>query len=97
MIECTQEIGYLQSINSDKHLPESPLTGNFFKCQLTSLSLIFLRLVKYFCKVVLAYDSSKLLLLFTVNDNIFDIGRVPHKKIQCYRARSFRGVTCKQT
>jgi hypothetical protein len=31
MTECTQEIGYLQSINlnSDKHLPQSPFTGNF--------------------------------------------------------------------
>ncbi len=28
--ECSQEIGYLQSINSDKHLPESPVTGQFF-------------------------------------------------------------------
>ncbi len=30
MTECTQEIGYLQSINSDKHLPQSPLTFQFF-------------------------------------------------------------------
>jgi hypothetical protein len=28
--ECTQEIGYLQSINSDKHLPQSTFTGQFF-------------------------------------------------------------------
>jgi hypothetical protein len=28
--ECTQEIGYLQSINSDKHLPQSLFTGQFF-------------------------------------------------------------------
>ncbi len=27
MTECTQEIGYLQSINSDKH----PFTGQFFE------------------------------------------------------------------
>ncbi len=27
--ECTQEIGYPQSINSDKHLPQSPYTGQF--------------------------------------------------------------------
>jgi hypothetical protein len=30
MNECTQEIGYLQSINSDKYLPQSPFTGQFF-------------------------------------------------------------------
>ncbi len=30
MIECTQELGYLQSTNSDKHLPQSPFTGKFF-------------------------------------------------------------------
>jgi hypothetical protein len=30
MSECTQEIGYLQSINSDKHLPQSPSTCQFF-------------------------------------------------------------------
>jgi hypothetical protein len=29
MTECTQEIAYLQAINSDKHLPQSPLTGQF--------------------------------------------------------------------
>jgi hypothetical protein len=29
MIECTQEIGYLQSKNSDKHLPRNPYTGKF--------------------------------------------------------------------
>ncbi len=28
--ECSQEIGYLQSINSDKHLPQSLFTGQFF-------------------------------------------------------------------
>jgi hypothetical protein len=27
MTECTQDIGYLQSINSDKHMPQSPFTG----------------------------------------------------------------------
>ncbi len=27
--ECTQEICYLQSKNSDKHLPQSPFTGHF--------------------------------------------------------------------
>ncbi len=26
---CTQEIGYLQSINSNKHLPQSPFAGQF--------------------------------------------------------------------
>jgi hypothetical protein len=31
MTECTQGIGYLQSINSGKHLPESPFTGQFFR------------------------------------------------------------------
>jgi hypothetical protein len=31
MTECTQEIGYLQSINSDNHLPQSPFTGQFFQ------------------------------------------------------------------
>ncbi len=30
MTECTQEIGYLQSVNSDKNLPQSPFTGRFF-------------------------------------------------------------------
>ena len=29
MTECTQEIGYLQSINSDKHLPQSPFAVFF--------------------------------------------------------------------
>jgi hypothetical protein len=29
MTECTQEIGYLQSTKSDKHLPQSPLTDQF--------------------------------------------------------------------
>jgi hypothetical protein len=29
MTECTQKIGYLQSINSDKHLPQNPLTSSF--------------------------------------------------------------------
>ncbi len=31
MTECTQEIDYLQSINFDKHLPQSPFTGQFDK------------------------------------------------------------------
>ncbi len=32
MTDCgTEEIGYLQSINSDKHLPQSTLTGQFFQ------------------------------------------------------------------
>jgi hypothetical protein len=30
MTECTQEIAYFQSINSDKHLPQSPFIGQFF-------------------------------------------------------------------
>ncbi len=30
MTDCTQEIGYLQSINSGKHLPQSPSTSRFF-------------------------------------------------------------------
>jgi hypothetical protein len=30
MTECTQKTGYLQSINSDKHLPRSPVAGKFF-------------------------------------------------------------------
>jgi hypothetical protein len=30
MTECAQEIGYLQSINPDKHLPRIPFTGQFF-------------------------------------------------------------------
>ncbi len=29
MAECTQEIGYLQFVNSDKNLPQSPFTGKF--------------------------------------------------------------------
>ncbi len=29
MTEFTQDIGYLQSINSDKHLPQGPFTGQF--------------------------------------------------------------------
>ena len=31
MTECTQETGYLQSINSDKHLSQSPFIGQFFR------------------------------------------------------------------
>ncbi len=31
MTECTQELGYLQSINSCKYLPQSPYTGQFFQ------------------------------------------------------------------
>jgi hypothetical protein len=45
MTECTQEIGYLQSINTDKHLPQSPFLSQFFRWQhfaLPSMSLIFL-------------------------------------------------------
>ncbi len=30
MTECAQEIGSLQSINSDKHLPQSPLYRSIF-------------------------------------------------------------------
>ncbi len=46
MTECTQDIGYLQSINSDKHLPRSPFTVqvDFFRWRhfaLTFMSLIF--------------------------------------------------------
>jgi hypothetical protein len=47
--ECMQEIGYLQPVNSDKHLPQSPFTGQFFKMAtfcidfVTSMSFIFLR------------------------------------------------------
>jgi hypothetical protein len=40
MTQCTQEIGYLQSINSEKHLP---LQVNFLDDDLTSMSLISLR------------------------------------------------------
>ncbi len=29
--ECTQEIGYLQSVNTDKYLPQSPFTGIFLR------------------------------------------------------------------
>jgi hypothetical protein len=29
MTECTEEIVYHQSINSDKHLPQSPFIGQF--------------------------------------------------------------------
>jgi hypothetical protein len=46
MTECTQEIGYLQSIDSDKHLPQCPFKGQLFRQRhfaLTSISLIFLR------------------------------------------------------
>ncbi len=50
--EQKQEIGYLQSKNSDKHLPQSPLTGKFFLydafCIDFYMSLIFLR---SFCTV----------------------------------------------
>jgi hypothetical protein len=31
MTECPQKTGYLQSINSDKHLPQSPITGQFVR------------------------------------------------------------------
>jgi hypothetical protein len=30
MTECRQETGFLQSINSDKHRREAPITGQFF-------------------------------------------------------------------
>ncbi len=46
MTECKQEIGYLKSNNSDKHLPQSPFTGKFFYMThfaLTSMILIVLR------------------------------------------------------
>ncbi len=48
MAECTQEIGHLQSINSSKHLPQSPFTGKKIFLDddishLTSMSPIFLR------------------------------------------------------
>ncbi len=48
MTEYTQEVVFLQSINSDKHLPLSPFTGQFFRWRhlaLTSMSLIFLRVL----------------------------------------------------
>ncbi len=47
--ECTQEIGYFQSVNSYKHLPQSLLTGKFFSWwhfALTSVSLIFLCFIR---------------------------------------------------
>jgi hypothetical protein len=31
MTECTEDIGYLQSIKSTKHLPQLSFTGNFFR------------------------------------------------------------------
>jgi hypothetical protein len=31
MTECTQEICFLYSLNSDKHLPQCPFTGQFFR------------------------------------------------------------------
>jgi hypothetical protein len=31
MTECAQETGYLQSINYDKQLPQSPFTGQYFQ------------------------------------------------------------------
>ncbi len=47
MTEFKQEIGYLQSINSEKHLPQKvPLQVHLFRWRhfaLTSMSLIFLR------------------------------------------------------
>ncbi len=46
MTECTLEIGYLPSINSDKHLSKSPITSLFFRWRhfaSPSMSLIFLR------------------------------------------------------
>ncbi len=39
MTESTQEIGYLPSINSDKHMPKSPCTGQFF--QMTTFCIDF--------------------------------------------------------
>jgi hypothetical protein len=30
MTECKQEIGHLQSVNNDKHLPQSTFTGQYF-------------------------------------------------------------------
>ncbi len=49
MTKCTQEIGYLQSINYDKHLLQRPFAGKFFRRRhfaLPSMSLIFLRVSK---------------------------------------------------
>jgi hypothetical protein len=63
MTECTRDIGYLQYINSSKHLPQSPFTGQFFRrrhfaCH--SMSLIL-------------YDSS--ISLFFLSDSAIRIDR----------------------
>ncbi len=43
MTECMQKIGYLQSIISDIHLPQSPFTGKFF--QMATFCIDFLCLI----------------------------------------------------
>jgi hypothetical protein len=48
--EYTQDTGYLQSVNSDKHKQDSPFTGQFFTRRhyaLTSMSFILLRLTAF--------------------------------------------------
>jgi hypothetical protein len=48
MTECTQEISYLRSINFEKHLPQSHLKVNFFRCRhfaLNSMSLSTLQVL----------------------------------------------------
>ncbi len=51
MTECTQEIGYLQSTNCDKHNRKFPLQINLFgwlHFALTSMSLILLQVLRYY-------------------------------------------------
>jgi hypothetical protein len=69
MTECTQEIGCLQSINSDKHLPQSPLTGQFFRWRhfaLTSVSLIFLILWVYYIDQYFYFGGHHLPILYSL-------------------------------
>ncbi len=51
MTKCTQDIGYLQSINSDEHLPQSPFRGKFFKWRQHLPTIKWPKTTKFFCSV----------------------------------------------
>jgi hypothetical protein len=90
MTECTQEIGYLQSINTDKHLPQSPFTGKFF---FNAGWLLWVLFFYGFSNTLARIGSSKLLLSFTVRPIFLTSEDVSHQKIMWDRTRSFRSVT----
>ncbi len=83
MTECTQETGYLQSINSDKHLSQSPFTGKFFRWRhfaLTSMSIIILWLLPLSPVLAGSHGTKLCLLSFQVSLQI--LGFTVFKKIQ---------------